>query len=80
VQGKAQGLLKTLTADLQGDVKKTVVNLWETYPNADRIAIVQNLQSTSCNLLKNSTTLTDEQKVEKWLLMLQAFSQYLVPK
>ncbi len=59
VQGQAQGLLKLATAELKGGIQKTVVNLWEKYPNADRIAIVQNLQSTSCNLVKTSTTLSD---------------------
>jgi hypothetical protein len=80
VQGQAQGLLKLATAELKGGVHKTVVNLWDKYPNADRIAIVQNLQSTSCNLVKTSTTLSDEQKIDKWMAMLQMFSGYLAPK
>src|SRR5437899_1155984 len=80
VQGQAQGLLRLATADLKGGVQKTVVNLWEKYPNADRIAVVQNLQSTSCNLLNSSTTLSDDQKIERWLTMLQMSSEYLKPK
>ena len=79
VQGQAQGLLKLGTAELKGGLQKTVVNLWEKYPNADRIAIVQNLQSTSCNLVKTSTTLSDEQKLDRWMAMLQMFSGYLTP-
>jgi hypothetical protein len=80
VQGQAQGLLKLANAELKGEVKKAVVNLWEKYPNADRIAIVQNLQSTSCNLIKTSATLSDEQKIDKWIAMLQMFSGYLAPQ
>jgi hypothetical protein len=79
IEGKAQGLLKVVDADLKGEVQKTVINLWKEYPNADRIAIVQNLESTSCYLIKNST-LTDEKKITAWIQMLQTFSGYLTPQ
>jgi hypothetical protein len=60
-------------------VNKTVVNLWEKYPNADRIAIVQNLESSSCYLVRDST-LSDKEKISAWTQMLQQFSGYLSPK
>ena len=79
VQGKAQGLLKVVDAELKGEVNKTVVNLWEKYPDVARIAIVQNLESSSCNFIKTST-LTDEQKIDKWIQMLPMFSAFLPAK
>jgi hypothetical protein len=79
MQGQAQGLLRLATAELKGQIQTTVVNLWEKYPNADKIAIVQNFQSTSCNILKTSTSLSDEKKLELWMAMIPTFVVYLSP-
>jgi hypothetical protein len=79
ISAGAQGLLKAIAGNLKGEVNKTVVNLWEKYPNADRIAIVQNLESSSCYLVRDST-LSDKEKISAWTQMLQQFSGYLSPK
>src|SRR5262245_7747117 len=51
IGGQAQGLLKMAGVDLKGAMETSVVNLFEKYPNADRIAIVQNYQSMTCNVI-----------------------------
>jgi hypothetical protein len=32
--------------------QQSIINLWASYPNADRIAVIQNFQSISCNILE----------------------------
>jgi len=61
IDAQAQGLLKVAGAGLKGAVETSVVNLFEKYPNADKIAMVQNYQSLACNMIKSST-LPDERK------------------
>jgi hypothetical protein len=59
--------------NLQGMVQNTIENLWADYPQADRIAIAQNLLSTSCYFLRDSN-LTGEQKFDRWLKVLEVFT------
>lgn len=66
VTGEAQTILKIGNADLKGRVEKTVVDLYSKYPHADKIIILRDLLSTTCNLIKSSSQLTDEQKIDKW--------------
>jgi hypothetical protein len=63
VEGKAQTLFKIGELQLTGQVQKTITNLFEKYPNADRVAIAQNIQSQFCNFLKASN-LPDEKKLQ----------------
>jgi hypothetical protein len=69
VAGQAQTFLKLGAAELKGTVEKTVVNLFEKYPNADRVVMMSNVLSTTCNLIKNSTQLSDSEKFDKWLMV-----------
>jgi hypothetical protein len=66
VTGEAQTILKIGNADLKGHVEKTIVDLYSKYPHADKIIILRDLLSTTCNLIKSSSQLTDEQKIDKW--------------
>ena len=75
---EAKKIVDAGDADLKGTVQNTIVNLWAAYPQAERLAIVQNLQSTSCYLLKNSS-FSDDQKLDRWTKILELFSSYLSP-
>jgi len=63
IEGKAQTLLKIGTAELKGTAKKTVVDLFSAYPNADRVAIINSMLSTTCNLIRTSK-LSDTEKLD----------------
>jgi hypothetical protein len=76
ISGSAQTLLKIGSADVKGTVDKTVVNLFEKYPNVDRVVMVQNYQSMTCNFLKNST-LPDEKKLDRILELATSLQKYL---
>ncbi|MGA7383567.1 MAG: hypothetical protein WBW81_02385, partial [Methylocella sp.] len=66
IGSQAQALLKITGIELKGAVETTAVNLFAQYPNADRIAVIQNLQYQFCIVMKNSS-LPDEEKFEKIL-------------
>ncbi|MGD9539970.1 hypothetical protein [Methylocystis sp.] len=77
ISGKAQALLKLGDVNFTGGVQTSVVNLLEKYPNADRIAIAQTLQSMTCQVLRNSGSLSDSQKLDRILDLARALEPYL---
>jgi hypothetical protein len=76
ITGQAQALLKISSGQLKGAVETSVVNLFEKYPNADRIAIIQTFQSMTCNLVKKSS-LPDQQKFSMILELATSMQHYL---
>jgi hypothetical protein len=79
IDGHAQAFLKLGGADLKGNVEKTTVDLFSKYPNADRVAIISSLLSTTCNLIKSSTSLSDIEKLNKWFEVFPLISAMLLP-
>jgi hypothetical protein len=78
IDAQAQGLLKVAGVGFKGAVETTVVNLFEKYPNADKIAMVQNLQSMTCNIIKGST-LPDERKFMMILELAGSLEKFFRP-
>jgi hypothetical protein len=72
ISGKAQTLLRIGDAEVKGTVQKTVVDLFSKYPHSDRVAIINTLISTTCNFIKNSTQLSDAQKIDRWMAVYPA--------
>jgi hypothetical protein len=79
ISGKAQAFLKIGDADIQGTIQKTVVDLYSKYPNADRVAIINTLISTTCNFIKSSSQLSDAQKLDRWMAVYPSILS-LMPK
>ena len=77
VDGKAQTVLRLGAADLKGSVERTVEDLYSKYPNADRVAIASMMLSTTCQLIRNSRQLTNSEKFEKWMAVLQIIRTFL---
>jgi hypothetical protein len=77
ISGKAQTLFKVGDAEVKGTAQKTVVDLFSKYPNADRVAIINSLLSTTCNFIKNSTQLSDAEKLDKWMAVYPAVQAVL---
>ncbi len=69
-QARTMSIVNATDPDLKGAVQNTIVNLWAAYPQADRIAVAQNLLSTSCNLIKSSN-LADERKLDRWTKLIE---------
>lgn len=77
ITGKAQTILKVADADLQGHIETTVNNLYAQYPNADRVAVIRDMISTTCNLIKHSSQLSDSDKFNKWITTITILRSYL---
>jgi hypothetical protein len=77
VDGKAQTFLRMGQAELKGGVERQVTELFSKYPNADRVAVINSLLSTTCYLIRNSKQMTDEQKFDKWMAVLPVIRTYL---
>jgi hypothetical protein len=80
VNAKAESFLKLGEAQLKGNVEKTVVDLISKYDQSNRVAILQNLASTTCYMLRNSKQLTDEQKFDKWMAILPVLQGFMGDK
>ena len=52
----------------QIEMKTEVVskNLFEKYPNIDRLVAIQLMSATYCNILNNSTSVSDSEKLNRW--------------
>ncbi len=72
INGQAQTIMKLGNADIQGKVKTTIIDLYSKYPNADRVAIASTMIYTTCSFIKNSSQLSDEQKLDKWMTVYTA--------
>jgi len=58
------GKLKAGQLGVQTDV--VAKNLFDKYPNTDRVIVVQMMASTYCGMLRDSKTLTDADKLQLW--------------
>jgi tRNA A37 threonylcarbamoyladenosine synthetase subunit TsaC/SUA5/YrdC len=72
INGQAQTIIKLGSADIQGTIKTTVIDLYSKYPNADLVAVVSTMIYTTCSFIKNSSQLSDEQKIDKWMTIYTA--------
>jgi hypothetical protein len=73
-QSKTISIVNAGDPELKSTVQNTIINLWAAYPQADRIAVGQNLLSTSCNLIKSSN-LADERKLDRWTKLIELLLQ-----
>ena len=78
IGAQAQGLLKVAGAGLKGAVETSVVNLFEKYPNVDRITMVQNYQSLACNVIRSSSV-PDERKFGMVMEVATTLEKYIRP-
>ncbi len=64
-EASASGLGSLVGGSLKNKTEVTVKNLFAKYPNADRLSIATLLMSQFCHQIDASTTLSDEQKLDR---------------
>jgi hypothetical protein len=64
-EASASGLGKLVGGSLKNKTEVTVKNLFEKYPNADKITFAQILISQFCQQIAASTTLSDAEKLDR---------------
>jgi hypothetical protein len=64
-QGSVNGLSKLVGGDLKNRVEITVNNLFEKYPNADRVTVATLMMAQFCQLIDHSPQLSDGEKLDR---------------
>jgi hypothetical protein len=57
---------------LKNKTETTTKNLFEKYPNADRVAVATTMMSIYCQQIDRSTTLSDGEKLDRLMTVNQA--------
>ena len=68
----AQGLKSLVSGTLKNHTETTVKNLWEKYPNADKLTVATLMMSVYCQQIDKSTTLTDQEKLDRLMVVNQS--------
>jgi hypothetical protein len=64
-QGSVNGLSKLVGGDLKNRTEITVTNLFEKYPNADRVTVATLIMAQFCQVIDHSSQLTDGEKLDR---------------
>lgn len=64
-QGSASGLGRLVGGELKNRVEVTAKNLFEKYPNADRITVATLMMSVFCQQIDKSSQLSDKDKLDQ---------------
>ena len=64
-EGAVSGLKFVLGGSLRNRVEVTAKNLFEKYPNADRIAVATLIMNQFCQLIDHSSQLSDKEKLDQ---------------
>jgi hypothetical protein len=73
-EANVSGLRSLVGGSLKNKTEVTAKNLFEKYPNADRVAVATLMMSMFCRELDVSTTLSDAQKLDR----LQTVNQSII--
>jgi hypothetical protein len=74
-EASVEGLKGLATGSLKNKTETTTRNLFEKYPNADRVAIATTMLSMYCQQVDRSTTLADGEKLDR----LMTVNQVIIP-
>jgi hypothetical protein len=64
-QGSVSGLRSLVGGELRNRVEVTAKNLFEKYPNADRITVATLMMSVFCQQIDRSSQLSDKEKLDQ---------------
>ena len=73
----AQDILRQNTDRVADHIETTVSDLYSKYPGADRIVVVRDLMSVTCQLIRNSESLTDDEKLNRWFQFVSIARSFL---
>jgi hypothetical protein len=64
-EGSVSGLSRLVGGDLKNRTEITAKNLFEKYPNADRITVATLMMSVFCQQIDKSSQLSDKDKLDQ---------------
>jgi hypothetical protein len=71
-EASVEGLRGLASGSLKNKTETTTRNLFEKYPNADRVAVATTMMSIYCQQIDRSTTLSDAEKLDRLMIVNQA--------
>jgi hypothetical protein len=71
-EASVEGLRGLASGSLKNKTETTTKNLFEKYPNADRVAVATTMMSIYCQQIDRSTTLSDGEKLDRLMTVNQA--------
>jgi hypothetical protein len=74
-EASVEGLRGLASGSLKNKTETTTKNLFEKYPNADRVAVATTMMSIYCQQIDRSTTLSDAEKLDR----LMTVNQVIIP-
>lgn len=77
-EANVSGLRFLVGGTLKNRTEVTAKNLFEKYPHADRVAIATTMIAVYCQQIGSSTSLTDEQKLDRFQTVFQTVSTLMV--
>jgi hypothetical protein len=60
-------------------IETTVNDLYSKYPAADRIVVIRDLMSVTCQIIRNSGSLSDDEKLKRWFQFVDVARSFLPP-
>jgi hypothetical protein len=72
------GLRSLVGGSLKNSTEVTAKNLFEKYPHADRVAMATTMLSIYCQQIDHSTTLTDDEKLDRFQTVFQTVSNLMI--
>ena len=79
-EGNVSGLRSLVGGSLKNRTEVTAKNLFEKYPNADRVAIGTTMLSMYCRQVDASRELTDADKLDRFQTVFQTVTTLMVAK
>jgi hypothetical protein len=58
-------------------IETTVNDLYSKYPAADRIVVIRDLMSVTCQIIRNSDSLSDDEKLNRWFQFVNVARSFL---
>jgi hypothetical protein len=77
-EASVSGLRSLVGGTLKNSTEVTAKNLFEKYPHADRVAMATTMLSIYCQQIDHSTSLTDEQKLDRFQTVFESVSKFMV--
>lgn len=66
IKASAASLGKIKAGEVATKTEVTAKNLFEKYPNVDKLLALQTMAATYCAMLRDTTSLSDKEKLDRW--------------
>ena len=66
IKASAASLGKVKAGEIAAKTETTAKNLFDKYPNVDKLLAMQTMAATYCAMLRDATSLSEKEKIDRW--------------